>query len=410
MTHVCRACYSPLSFVFADLGRSPPSNAFRTREQLDQPEYTLPLRVFVCDNCKLVQMPAYEQPENIFTDYAYLSGASPTWIQHTKEFAATMTAALNLTKESLVAEVASNDGCTLQHFQDLGVPVIGVEPAENVARIATKKGVPTIVAFFGKKIAREIAASHGHADLIHAANVLAHVPNIHDFVSGFTELLAPQGIATFEFPHVGNLIKETQLDTIYHEHYSYLSLLALEPIFRSHWLRVCHVDRLSTHGGSIRLHVCHSNSRHLEDATVAILRADETYMGLNDLKTYSRFQKKAERVKRDLVQFLMDRAEANTRVVGFGAPAKATTLLNFCGIDADLVRYTVDAAMTKQGKYIPGTRIPIYAEEEFFKDRPDYVLIFPWNLTDAIIVKCTGHFEKPPVFMWAIPRLALLRA
>ena len=258
------------------------------------------------------------------------------------------------------------------------------------------------MAFFGKKIAREIAASHGHADLIHAANVLAHVPNIHDFVSGFTELLAPQGIATFEFPHVGNLIKETQLDTIYHEHYSYLSLLALEPIFRSHWLRVCRVDRLSTHGGSVRLHVCHSNSRHLENATVAILRADETYMGLNDLKTYSHFQKEAERVKRDLVRFLMRQQHP---VVGFGAPAKATTLLNFCGVDADLVRYTVDAAVTKQGKYIPGTRIPIYTEEELFTDRPDYILIFPWNLTDAIIVKCTGRFKNQPVFMRAIPQL-----
>ncbi len=344
MTHVCRACYSPLSFVFADLGRSPPANAFRTREQLDQPEYTLPLRVFVCDNCKLVQMPPYEQPENIFTDYAYLSGASPTWIKHTKEFATSITDTLNLTKHSLVAEVASNDGCTLQHFQDLGVPVIGVEPAENVARIAEKKGVPTIVAFFGKKIAREIAASHGHADLIHAANVLAHVPNIHDFVSGFTELLAPQGIATFEFPHVGNLIKETQLDTIYHEHYSYLSLLALEPIFRSHWLRVCHVDCLSTHGGSVRLHVCHSNSRHLEDATVAILRADETYMGLNDLKTYSHFQKEAERVKRDLVRFLMRQQHP---VVGFGAPAKATTLLNCC-INGVTYKVGVDTAEVQQ--------------------------------------------------------------
>jgi SAM-dependent methyltransferase len=405
MTHVCRGCYAPLNFIFADLGRSPPSNSFRPIAQADRPEYTLPLRVYVCERCKLVQLPEFEGPENIFSDYMYFSSYSPTWVEHNKRFAQSMVDAHGLGPKSLVVEVASNDGYLLEQFDDLGVPVLGVDPAANVAAVAAEKGVPTIVAFFNRNIALEIVTEYGKADLIHAANVLAHVPNIHDFVAGFTELLKPGGTITFEFPHLCSLISNTQLDTIYHEHYSYLSLLALEPIFKTHGLRVCYVEFLSTHGGSLRLHLCHIESNNVEHRSVSALRIFESRQGLHDMWTYDNFQDAAFELKRALVDFLYRRKKHGDMVVGYGAPAKATTLLNYCGIDVDLLQYTVDATPAKQGKYIPGTHIPIYAEEELFKGEPDYVLIFPWNLAPDLIEKAKGNRVCRPHFFTAVPRL-----
>ena len=407
MTYRCRACGTPLKTIFADLGRSPPSNAFRTVEQLDQPEYTLPLRVYVCNECQLVQMPAYDKREQIFNEnYAYFTSTSPTAVKHAEDYVVAMARRLHLNGESLVVEVASNDGYLLQHFKDLDVPVLGVEPALNVADIALKKGINTYVDFFGEGPAEEIKSGYGRADLIHAANVLAHVPNIHDFVSGFKILLKPQGTITFEFPHLLNLIKGVQLDTIYHEHYSYLSLWALEPIFSQHDLRVYDVEYLPTHGGSLRLYVCHEDAQITEVSTVNELRAQEALLGIGTMEYYASFASAIVSVKQQLLKFLLDRQFDGHRVAGYGAPAKATTLLNYCGIDQDLIKYTTDLSPSKIGKFIPGTHIPIVDESVLFKNSPDYLLIFPWNLKASIVPKL-HPFLPNTKFVTAIPKLVI---
>ena len=407
MTYRCRACGTPLKTIFADLGRSPPSNAFRTVEQLDQPEYTLPLRVYVCNECQLVQMPAYDKREQIFNEnYAYFTSTSPTAVKHAEDYVVDITHRLSLDTTSLVVEIASNDGYLLQHFKDIDVPVLGVEPAGNVAEAALEKGIQTVVEFFGKSIAKQIAASDGNADLIHAANVLAHVPDIHDFVAGFNILLKSQGTVTFEFPHLLNLIKGVQLDTIYHEHYSYLSLWALEPIFSRHDLRVYDVEHLSTHGGSLRLYVCHEDAQITEVSTVNELRAQEALLGIGTMEYYASFASAIVSVKQQLLKFLLDRQFDGHRVAGYGAPAKATTLLNYCGIDQDLIKYTTDLSPSKIGKFIPGTRIPIVDESVLFKDPPDYLLIFPWNLKESLVPRL-HPLLRATKFVTAIPRLVI---
>ena len=408
MTYHCRACGTPLDMVFADLGRSPPANAFRTFEQLDEPEYTLPLRVYVCHRCQFVQLPAHESPAAIFNDYAYLSSCAPTWVEHMRQYAAKMTASLKLGAGSLVVDIGSNDGYLLQHFKEFGMPVIGVDPALNVARIAQEKGIPTAVGFFGRKMAEDLVASHRRADLINATNVLAHVPDIHDFIAGFETLLEPEGTIVFEFPHIANLINGVQLDTIYHEHYSYLSLWSLEPVFSAHHLRVYDVDRVPTHGGSLRLYVCHDYAKIRETSAVNDLREAEENVGLRSNNTYIDFANKTEKVKLDLLEFLIKQKRHGKMVVGYGAPAKATTLLNYCGIDEDLIYCTCDASPEKQGKYIPGTRIPIFTEEQLSGYQMDYVLIFPWNLREAITVKAAYLRGRGARFFTAIPSLHIL--
>jgi SAM-dependent methyltransferase len=408
----CRGCGCSLVHVFANLGRSPPSNAFRTLEQLDEPEMTLPLRVFVCRECQLVQLPAYEKPENIFNEYAYFSSYSPTWVEHMRRYAAAMTAKHRLGAQSLVLDVASNDGYLLKHFKEFGVPVMGVDPAKNVADIAIAAGIPTFKAFFGEALARDMVVGHGRADLINATNVLAHVPDIHDFVEGFRIMLQPAGTITFEFPHVLNLIRECQLDTIYHEHYSYLSLRALEPIFKTHDLRVYDIDQLPTHGGSLRLHVCHAYDYHAaivaNDEAIYNIQALEVGAGLHELETYTSFASEPQRVKVDFLDFLIRQKKRGKMIVGYGAPAKATTLLNYCGVGPELISYTVDATPAKQWKYIPGVQIPIFPEEELVKDRPDFVVIFPWNLKDPIMQKAKVIREWGGKFVTAIPKLQII--
>ena len=407
MTYRCRACGTPLKTIFADLGRSPPSNAFRTVEQLDQPEYTLPLRVYVCHECQLVQMPAYEQPDDIFNeDYAYFTSTSPSAVKHAEDYVVNITRRLNLDTTSLVVEIASNDGYLLQHFKDLDIMVLGVEPARNVVEAALEKGIQSYVAFFGKSIAEQIAASDGNADLIHAANVLAHVPDIHDFVAGFKILLKPQGTITFEFPHLLNLIKGVQLDTIYHEHYSYLSLWALEPIFSRHDLRVYDIEYLPTHGGSLRLYVCHEDAQITEVSTVNELRAQEALSGLGTMDYYASFAHAIVDVKSQLLEFLLNLQFDGHRIAGYGAPAKATTLLNYCGIDQDLIEYTTDLSPAKIGKFIPGTHIPIVDESVLFKNSPDYLLIFPWNLKESLVPKLHPLLGATK-FVTAIPKLVI---
>ena len=407
MTYRCRACGTPLKTIFADLGRSPPSNAFRTVEQLDQPEYTLPLRVYVCHECQLVQMPAYDKREQIFNEnYAYFTSTSPTAVKHAEDYVVDITHRLSLDTTSLVVEIASNDGYLLQHFKDIDVPVLGVEPARSVADIALEKGIDTCVDFFGEGPAEEIKSGYGRADLIHAANVLAHVPDIHDFVAGFNILLKSQGTVTFEFPHLLNLIKGVQLDTIYHEHYSYLSLWALEPIFSRHDLRVYDVEYLPTHGGSLRLYVCHEDAQITEVSTVNELRAQEALSGIGTMDYYASFAHAIVDVKSQLLEFLLNLQFDGHRIAGYGAPAKATTLLNYCGIDQDLIEYTTDLSPAKIGKFIPGTHIPIVDESVLFKNSPDYLLIFPWNLK-ASIVPMLHPFLPNTKFVTAIPKLVI---
>ena len=403
----CRACDTELTHVFADLGRSPLANSYRTHEQLNEPEQTLPLRVFVCEQCKLVQLPECEKPENIFSEYAYFSSCAPSWVGHMGRYAAAMTLKLGLTAQSLVVDIGSNDGYLLQHFKTLGTKIYGVDPARNVAQVALEKAIPTYVGFFDHKMAMQLLEAHGPADLMNATNVLAHVPDIHYFVAGFHHLLAKEGTITFEFPWLVNLIREKQFDTIYHEHYSYLSLLALEPIFRVNKLRVYDVDQIPTHGGSLRLHVCHTGASIKEHMMVQKTREDEHVAGLHNLETYTDFAATVPQVKYNLLKFLIRQKELGKKVVGFGAPAKGVTLLNYCGIGPELLEYTVDATPAKQGKYIPGVQIPIYPEQMLFGDRPDFVLILPWNLKEPIMQKANCIREWGGRFVTAIPKLQI---
>jgi hypothetical protein len=401
MTHTCRGCKAPLSHVFADLGRSPLSNAFKTEDELAHGETTFPLKVYVCDKCWLVQLPEFVSPDTIFTDYAYFSSVSPTWVEHAKTYADEMMERFKLGSDSLVVEVASNDGYLLQHFVGR-TKVQGIEPAANVAVKALAKGVPTLVKFFGADTAHRIVKyGAGRADLIHACNVLAHVPDIHDFVEGFKVLLATRGTITFEFPHLTNLIKYSQIDTIYHEHFSYLSLAALLPIFEAHGLMMYDVEHLPTHGGSLRLFVGHAEYHHAPTMRLVATLAVEEAAGIKKLETYTGFAKEAVQIKLALLEFLI---ENDGLVVGFGAPAKATTLLNYCGVGPELLPFTVEDSPAKINKFIPGVQIPILPVHALIDVNPGAILIFPWNLR-APIAKKLRDMKYMGKFVTAIPTL-----
>jgi len=395
--------------VFADLGSAPPSNAYLTADALRAQEAWFPLRVVVCTACWLVQTDDHTDRAELFSDdYAYFSSISTSWLTHAETYAMTMTAALGLDADSFVVEIAANDGYLLQYFARAGIPCLGVEPTHSTAEAARVKGIAIIEEFFGVDLARRIVASHGTADLIAANNVLAHVPDINDFAGGFRELLAPDGTATFEFPHLLKLIAHHQFDTIYHEHYSYLSLGAVARIFEASGLRVVDVETLTTHGGSLRVHAQRS-ATGTRNATrrVAEMLAVEAQAGLTSITGYMGFQEIAERVKDGLLAFLLEAKRTGKRVAAYGAAAKGNTLLNFAGIRPDLLPYVVDRAAAKQNRFMPGSRIPIVAEDRLRADRPDYVLLLPWNLEAELTAQLSYAHEWGARFVVAVPELRI---
>ncbi|HLT46945.1 MAG TPA: class I SAM-dependent methyltransferase [Rubricoccaceae bacterium] len=404
----CRFCGTPLRYTFADLGSSPPCQNVVRPEDLNRGEVFYPLHAFVCEHCFLVQLDEYLAPEAIFSEYAYFSSYSTSWLDHARRYVDRMTERLGLTAESHVVELASNDGYLLQWFVEKGIPCLGVEPAANVAEAARARGVPTRVAFFGEGEARRMVAEGLRADLLLGNNVLAHTPHLNSFVAGMKVLLAAGGTITMEFPHLLRLMRENQFDTIYHEHFSYFSLLTVRQVFAAHGLTLFDVEELPTHGGSLRIY-----ARHAEEtdrpvtAAVEVLEAREREYGLDRLETYAAFAEQVKETKRRLLDFLIEANRAGAQVVGYGAPGKGNTLLNYCGVRTDLLRYTVDRNPYKQGTYLPGTRIPVYPPERIFETRPDYVLILPWNLRDEVAAQLAGIRAWGGRFVVPIPEVTV---
>jgi 2-polyprenyl-3-methyl-5-hydroxy-6-metoxy-1,4-benzoquinol methylase len=404
----CRFCNAGLKRTFVDLGRSPLANSLLSAEDIERGEASYPLHAYVCDYCLLVQLQEFERAENIFSDYLYFSSFSHLWLQHCRAYAEQMTKRFALDGRSRVVEVASNDGYLLQYFKERGIGVLGVEPAANVAKVAQDKGIATEVAFFGVETARRLAAAGKFADLMAANNVLAHVPDLHDFVRGFKLLLKPGGTATFEFPHLMRLIDERQFDTIYHEHFSYFSFLVVDKIFAQHGLRIYDVETLPTHGGSLRLFVCHTDAPFARTGKVDELIAKEHTASLDRIDTYAGFADTVIDIKCRLLDFLIGARKSGKSVVGYGAPAKGNTLLNYCGIGPELLSYTVDVSPHKQGRYLPGVQIPICAPERILQTKPHYVLILPWNIKEEITDKMAAIREWGGRFVTAIPKLTVL--
>jgi C-methyltransferase C-terminal domain/Putative zinc binding domain/Methyltransferase domain len=401
----CRFCHHILEHTFCDLGSSPLSNAFLTPKQLTQEECFYPLHVRVCSKCFLVQLPTLHTPSEIFSEYAYFSSFSSSWLKHCKTYAQEISKRFFLSPTSQVIEIASNDGYLLQFFKELGIPVLGIEPARNVAQTAIAKGIPTISQFFGQQFALGLDKQ---ADLLIGNNVLAHVPDLNDFVAGMKCLLKERGVITMEFPHVLKLIEENQFDTIYHEHFSYFSLLTVKQVFSHHGLTLFDVEKLDTHGGSLRIYAKHAQdySKPISKNLQMLLEEEES-QGLNQIETYLTFRKNASRVKEDLLAFFQQLKKENKKIAAYGAPAKGNTLLNYCGLNSKHLPYTVDRNEYKQGKYLPGTHIPIYSPDKILETKPDYLLILPWNLKQEIMEEnqCIrswgGHFVIP------IPRLEI---
>jgi 2-polyprenyl-3-methyl-5-hydroxy-6-metoxy-1,4-benzoquinol methylase len=382
--HRCRLCDAELTRTFVDLGMSPLCESYLAREQLDEAEAFYPLHVRLCDACLLVQIPAYVSGEHIFSDYAYFSSYSDSWVAHAKRYAEAMIGRLGLTPDSLVTEVASNDGYLLQHFLARGIPVQGVEPAANVAEAARARGIPTEVQFLGAETGREIAKRNGQADLVAANNVFAHVPDIRGFAAGLRGLVKDTGLVTLEFPHLLRLIERRQYDTIYHEHFSYLSLLTASRALATAGLRVVDVEELGTHGGSLRVYARPETQAGEPSTRVKAVLGEEESAGLHTVAGHAGFAGEVLKIKSDLLEFLLTAASEGRSVAGYGAPGKGNTLLNHCGIRSDLMEYTVDRSPVKQGMFLPGTHIPIYAPERLAETRPDYVLVLPWNLREEI--------------------------
>jgi 2-polyprenyl-3-methyl-5-hydroxy-6-metoxy-1,4-benzoquinol methylase len=382
----CRFCGDAVTTTLVDLGMSPFCQTHITAEQLNHMEPFFPLHARVCGNCFLVQLEEYVAPGEIFTEYAYFSSYADSWVEHARKYTEQMRATLGLSTNSLVVEIASNDGYLLQHFVAANVPVLGIEPAANVAKVAESRGIRTEVSFHGRENARRIAAKYGQADLVLGNNVLAHVPDLNDFVAGMKLLLKPAGTITMEFPHLQRLMEENQFDTIYHEHFSYFSFYTAAKVFARHGLILFDVEELATHGGSIRIFARHAEdqSRPVSSRATALLDR-EVSMGVNRLDTYRHFEEQVKATKRRILAFLIDLKNRGKTIVGYGAPGKGNTLLNYCGIRTDILDYTVDRNPYKQGKYTPGTHIPILPPETIAASRPDYLFILPWNLRDEIL-------------------------
>jgi len=405
----CRFCDAELTHIVVDLGMSPLCESYISPAQLDAMEPFYPLRVHVCERCLLVQLSEYVSPADIFTEYAYFSSYSSSWVEHARIFSERVIRRFDLRPASFVVELASNDGYLLQHFLPHGISVLGIEPAINVAAAAIGKGVPTLTEFFGVQLAAKLASQGSQADLLIANNVLAQVPNVNDFAAGMRTLLALRGVATVEFPHLERLFAETQFDTIYHEHFSYFSLLSAQRVFRAAGLAVFDVEELPTHGGSLRLYLCHQadGSKPVQPA-VASLLAREASAGFDQLAPYLRFGPRVERVKRELLTFLIGAKEEGKQVAGYGAPGKGNTLLNYCGIRSDLLDYTVDRNPYKQGRFLPGTHIPIFEPSRIAETKPDYILILPWNLREEIMAQLAYVKAWGARFVVPIPKVAVL--
>jgi len=404
----CRFCAAPLHTSFVDLGKSPLCESFLRADQLNEMEPFYPLHAWVCDSCFLVQLQAYVSREMIFSEYAYFSSYSDTMLAHARHYVGRMVEEQRLTVESRVIELASNDGYLLQYVVERGIPALGIEPAANVAKVALERGVPTRVMFFGQDTARALAAEGWRADLLIANNVLAQVPDLNDFVAGMKLVLAPRGVITVEFPHLMRLVAENQFDTIYHEHFSYFSLLSVRRIFAAHGLTIFDVEQISTHGGSLRIFASHVEDplRPVTPRVDTLARA-EVDAGLNHLSYYAHFADRVQETKRQLLEFLITAKRAGKSVAGYGAPGKANTLLNYCGIRTDLLSYTVDRSRYKHGKFLPGTHIPIHPPEELRVTRPDYVLILPWNLQQEIMSQHAYIKEWGGRFVIPIPEVRI---
>ena len=405
----CRFCGTPLKHTFADLGMSPLANSYIGPEKANAMEPFYPLHAYVCEKCWLVQLQMYQTGEEIFSNYAYFSSYSDSWLAHAKAYTEQMRARFGLDASSQVVEIASNDGYLLQYFKEAGVPVLGIEPAKNVAEVAIGKGIPSLVKFFGEDTARELVGTGLQADLLLGNNVLAHVPGLNDFVAGMKLLLKPTGVITMEFPHLQRLVDDRQFDTIYHEHFSYFSLVTVEQVFAKHGLTLFDVEELSTHGGSLRIY-----GRHAEDSSkpvgerVIALRERERRLGYTSLELYSSFARKVMAIKRDILEFMINAKREGKSIVGYGAPAKGNTLLNYCGIRTDMISYTVDRSPHKQAHLLPGTRIPIYGPERIVETKPDYVVILPWNLKDEITKQMSHIREWAGKFVVLIPEVKII--
>ena len=408
MSSTCRHCGSALEVSFCNLGTSPLANSLIEPSMSSAAEKHYPLEMFVCSNCLLVQLDAFEAPDAIFRDYSYFSSFSDSWVAHARAYVEMISSKLDLGPASQVVEIASNDGYLLKDFVRRKVPALGIEPAINVAKAAKAAGVTTVTEFFGRALAKDLVDKGHAADLIVANNVLAHVPDLNDFVGGFKILLKPKGTLTIEFPHLLRLMEGLQFDTVYHEHFSYFSILAAEKLMATHGLHIFDVEQLTTHGGSLRLYVTHRENDVRHSDRVTALRDEEIRTGLLTSDGYKEFPQRVRQVRRDLLRFLLDAEHQGKVVVGYGAPAKAVTLLSYCGVGPDLIRFTVDRSPHKQGRLLPGSRLPIHAPDRIAELKPDYILIFPWNLKDEIISQL-GHARSwGAKFVIPIPKLELI--
>jgi SAM-dependent methyltransferase len=404
----CQFCKTPMKHTLVDLGMSPLCESFVSAEQINQMEAFYPLHVRVCEHCFLTQLEAYVSPEHIFTEYAYFSSYADTWLKHCEAYTDLMIQRFHLNQQSQVVELASNDGYLLQYFVARNIPVLGVEPATNIAKVAIAKGIPTLNAFFGQDCARKLVREGKQADLIAANNVLAHVPDLNDFVAGIKILLKPQGVATGEIQHLMRLMESNQFDTIYHEHFCYHTFTTLEKIFAAHGMKLFDVEELSTHGGSLRIYACHADDQTQVISDRALdLKQREEKAGFTSIERYTNFEEQVRETKRKLLDFLIQAKREGKTIVGYGAPGKGNTLLNYCGIRTDFLDYTVDRNPYKHGKFLPGTHIPIYPPSKIQETKPDYVLILPWNFKDEIITQMSGIRDWGGQFVVPIPELTI---
>lgn len=404
----CRHCGTPLEHIFLDLGSAPPSNAYLTCDDLKNPEIYYPLKLMVCTNCWLVQTEDYTRPEVLFShEYAYFSSTSSSWLEHAARYTDMIIERLGLNENSFVIEVASNDGYLLKNFMESGIPCLGIEPTDSTAEAAEKFGIPVLREFFSEATGKQLAKNDQMADLIIGNNVYAHVPDINDFTAGLKAALKPGGTITLEFPHLMRLIENALFDTVYHEHYSYLSLSTVNRIFTSFGLRIWHVEELSTHGGSLRIYGCHAEDPRPLSPSVDRLIEEESQKGLQDLKMYQGFQSRVEQIKNEFLLFLLEQKRAGKRVIGYGAAAKGNTLLNFAGVRPDLLTCIYDAAPSKQGKYMPGSHIPILPPQQIMDQAADFILIIPWNISDEIMQQYYYLSESGTKFVIAIPKLEI---